>query len=123
MPLSVMGLSLAVTASAPGAGIPTGDITFEDGSNVLGTAALNGSGVATLSIATLTVAPHSISASRSKADQAPTVFAAAASATTPSGANRATTTRSAAEPLPEHRLRRPRRPNAQQRHIKSPRFR
>jgi VCBS repeat-containing protein len=49
-----------VTASAPGAGLPTGSVTFKDGTNTLGTATLNGSGQATLATSTLTVGGHSI---------------------------------------------------------------
>ena len=52
-----------VKAVAPGAGIPTGPVTFMDGATVLGTGTLNGSGQATLTTATLPVGPHSITAS------------------------------------------------------------
>ncbi len=40
----------------------TGNVTFSDGSSTLGTAALNGSGVATLSTSNLSVGAHSITA-------------------------------------------------------------
>jgi hypothetical protein len=51
-----------ISANAPGAGIPTGSVTFEDGSTPLGTGTLNGSGVATFSTSSLSVAVHSITA-------------------------------------------------------------
>jgi hypothetical protein len=51
----------AVTANAPGAGTPTGTVTFKDGSNTLGTRTLTG-GVATFSTSALAVAGHSITA-------------------------------------------------------------
>ena len=51
-----------VSASAPGSGTPTGTVTFIDGSTVLGTGTLNGSGVAsyTTTAFDLTVGSHSI---------------------------------------------------------------
>ena len=49
-----------VTANAPGSGIPTGMVTFLDGSATLGTETLNSSGVATFSTSALTVGSHSI---------------------------------------------------------------
>jgi hypothetical protein len=51
-----------VTALAPGAGTPTGTVTFIDGNMVLGTGALNGSGAATLTISSLPVGQHAITA-------------------------------------------------------------
>jgi hypothetical protein len=42
--------------------MPTGTVTFFDGSTVLGTGTLNSSGVATLSASTLSVATHTITA-------------------------------------------------------------
>jgi hypothetical protein len=51
-----------VTATAPGAGIPTGTVTFKDGSTTLGTGALNGSGQATFTTASLKMGVHSITA-------------------------------------------------------------
>ena len=54
-------LTATVTASSPGAGTPTGTVTFQEGPTVLGTATLNASGVATLPpIASLSVGTHSI---------------------------------------------------------------
>jgi len=51
-----------VTASAPGAGTPTGTATFKDGNTTLGTGNLNGSGVATFQTSSLAVGTHSITA-------------------------------------------------------------
>ena len=60
----VLGQSLTFTAkvaaSLPGTGTPTGSVTFEDGSTVLGTAPLDGSGVATFSSNALADGPHSL---------------------------------------------------------------
>jgi hypothetical protein len=50
-----------VSATAPGAGAPTGNVTFNDGATVLGTIALSG-GFATLSTSTLANGTHSITA-------------------------------------------------------------
>jgi len=44
-----------VKAVAPGSGVPTGTVTFYDGTTPLGTAQLYGSGQATISISTLSV--------------------------------------------------------------------
>ena len=52
-----------VSAASPGAGTPTGTVTFKDGAATIGSASLNGSGVATLSTSSLPVGSHSISAS------------------------------------------------------------
>ena len=65
---SVVGQSVTYTAtvavSAPGAGTPTGTVTFKDGTSTItctsGTPALNGSGVATCTLASTTVGAHSI---------------------------------------------------------------
>jgi Bacterial Ig-like domain (group 3) len=51
-----------VTATAPGSGVPTGTVTFKNGSTTLGTGTLDGSGHATFTTSTLTVASHSITA-------------------------------------------------------------
>ncbi|MGA2443262.1 MAG: Ig-like domain-containing protein, partial [Tepidisphaeraceae bacterium] len=63
---SVFGQSVTftatVTASAPGSGIPTGSVTFMDGSTTLGTGTLNGSGVATFNTSNLSIASHSVTA-------------------------------------------------------------
>src|SRR5207245_1572382 len=52
-----------VTARSPGAGIPTGTVTFKDGSTILGTGTLDGSGQGTFVTSTLAVGSHSITAS------------------------------------------------------------
>ena len=63
---SVSGQSVTftatVTAKSPGAGIPTGTVTFKDGSSILGTGTLDGSGQAMFTISTLAVGSHSITA-------------------------------------------------------------
>jgi hypothetical protein len=51
-----------VTVSAPGAGTPTGTVTFRDGATTLGTGTLNGSGQATYTTSTLSARAHSIRA-------------------------------------------------------------
>jgi hypothetical protein len=51
--------SAAVTSSS---GTPAGTVTFRDGSSVLGTAALNSSGIALFQTSSLTVGTHSITA-------------------------------------------------------------
>ncbi len=55
-------LTAAVTAVAPGAGTPTGVVTFLDGSNRLGTSTLS-NGSASLGISSLTIGNHSFTAS------------------------------------------------------------
>ena len=51
-----------VTSNAPGSGIPTGVVAFMDGSTTIGTAMLNGSGIAAFATSALTVGNHSITA-------------------------------------------------------------
>ncbi len=51
-----------VTADTPGSGTPTGTVQFFDGATLLGTAALDGSAVATFSISSLSTGTHSITA-------------------------------------------------------------
>jgi VCBS repeat-containing protein len=64
---SVFGQSVVMTATvsalAPGAGTPTGAITFSDGSTSLGTAALDSTGTASLTTSALGVGTHTITAS------------------------------------------------------------
>jgi hypothetical protein len=55
-------LTARVSVVAPGAGTPTGSVTFKDGGTIIGVAPLNSSGRAVLNIATLSVADHLISA-------------------------------------------------------------
>jgi hypothetical protein len=63
---SIFGQSLTLTATvsvnAPGTGIPTGTVTFMDGSTTLGAATLNASGLASFPTAALVVGSHSITA-------------------------------------------------------------
>src|SRR5665213_1104350 len=57
------GASVVLTATTTAtSGTPTGSVTFFDGVTSLGTGALNSSGVATLSVSTLAVGSHSITA-------------------------------------------------------------
>jgi hypothetical protein len=58
---SVVGQSVTFTATVTGS-FPTGTVTFRDGATVLGTVALNGSGIATLSTSVLAVGSHSVTA-------------------------------------------------------------
>src|SRR5207253_335158 len=51
-----------VTVDSPGAGLPTGTVTFKDGATILGTGFVGGGGQATFSISSLAVGSHSISA-------------------------------------------------------------
>ncbi len=64
---STLNSSVTLTASlsvvAPGAGTPTGSITFQDGSNVLATVPVGTSGQATFSSATLAAGSHPLTAS------------------------------------------------------------
>ena len=53
----------AAVAPQSGSNVPTGTVTFLDGSASLGTAQLNASGGATLNLASLSLGTHSISAS------------------------------------------------------------
>ncbi len=56
-------LTATVAAVAPGAGTPAGTITFRDGGTLLGTAALDGAGVATLSgLTQLALGGHGLTA-------------------------------------------------------------
>ena len=63
---SVFGQSVTftatVTANSPGAGTPTGAVTFKDGGSTLGTGTLNNSGQAIFTTSTLKLGSHSITA-------------------------------------------------------------
>ena len=65
----ILNTSVTLTANlsvvAPGAGTPTGTITFQEGSNVLSTSAVGSSEQATFSTASLSVGTHSLVASYS----------------------------------------------------------
>ncbi len=59
---SVVKQQVTFTATVTSAGTPTGSVTFQDGSTNLQIVALNGAGVAQLTIDTLTVGSHGIKA-------------------------------------------------------------
>jgi YVTN family beta-propeller protein len=55
-------ITFTVTITGSGTGTPTGTVTFKDSANTLGSAALNSSGVASLSISNLTPGQHALTA-------------------------------------------------------------
>jgi len=63
---SVYGQSVTFTATigvvTPGAGTPTGSVTFMDGSTTLGTGTLNGTGTASFTTSALAIGSHAITA-------------------------------------------------------------
>ena len=74
------GASVTLTATTTAtSGTATGTVTFFDGATSVGTGALNGSGVATLSVSTLAIGSHSITASYAGAGS----FTASTSAAVP----------------------------------------
>jgi hypothetical protein len=56
-------ITLTATVTNSGVGVATGNVTFNDGTVLLGTAALNASGVATLTLPSLAAGNHSVVAS------------------------------------------------------------
>jgi hypothetical protein len=58
-------LTATVTAVAPGAGTPTGTVTFQDGTTTLATGALNSAGLASFSTSSLSAGNHSLTTSYS----------------------------------------------------------
>lgn len=84
----VVTLSASVSVVAPGAGAPTGIVTFIDGATTLGTSALDATGQAMLSTSSLTVGAHSLSAVYSGDAQ----FNGSASATVAQTVHKADTT-------------------------------
>jgi autotransporter-associated beta strand protein len=63
-PNTIQSQALTFTAAVTSlAGTPTGSVAFSDGTNILSTVALDGSGLATLNTASLAVGDHSIIAS------------------------------------------------------------
>jgi hypothetical protein len=60
--LTGTSVTFAATVTTPGTGMPSGTVTFLDGSTVLGSATLNGSLQATFVITSLPDGPHSITA-------------------------------------------------------------
>jgi hypothetical protein len=61
---SLIGNPITFTASVTGssANPPTGLVTLSDGSTILGTASVNASGLATFSVSTLALGPHTLTA-------------------------------------------------------------
>jgi len=60
----IAGASLTLSAAVTGQGTtPTGNVTFQDGTTVLGTSALNAQGATTLNLSSLNAGTHSIIAS------------------------------------------------------------
>ncbi|KJY41367.1 hypothetical protein VR41_12905, partial [Streptomyces sp. NRRL B-1568] len=55
-------LTATVTVASPGAGIPTGTVSFLDGATLLGTSPVNAGGVATLTTTALGVGAHTLNA-------------------------------------------------------------
>ena len=51
-------MTVTIKATAPGSGVPTGTVTFFDGSTSLGTSTLNSSGIAKFSTTALSVGSH-----------------------------------------------------------------
>jgi hypothetical protein len=60
--LHTVTFTATVAAASPGAGLPTGDVTFRNDGSAIGSGTLNGSGQATLSLSSLAVGSHSITA-------------------------------------------------------------
>jgi sugar lactone lactonase YvrE len=58
-----LSATVAISAGASPDGAIAGVVTFSEGSAILGTAQVNASGIASIAISTLTVGPHTISAS------------------------------------------------------------
>mgnify|MGYP001283777805 CR=1 FL=1 len=61
---AALGQTVLVTAavSSSAGGVPAGNVSFLDGSTVIGTIVLNGSGMATLNMSTLTAGTHPLMA-------------------------------------------------------------
>src|SRR3989441_759779 len=59
---STFGAGVTFTATVSGSGVPTGAVTFMDGTTTLGSASLNASGQATLTTSLLAAGTHSITA-------------------------------------------------------------
>jgi len=59
---SNFGDTVTFTATVSSIAVPSGSVTFNDSSTVLGTASLNGSGVATFAISSLAIGNHTITA-------------------------------------------------------------
>jgi hypothetical protein len=88
-------LTARVRAVAPGAGVPSGTITFKDGTTVLGTATLS-NGVAVYQTAALAVGKHSLSAGYSGDGN----FTGSSAAAVTETINKAATTTVLISPMP-----------------------
>jgi hypothetical protein len=55
-------LTAGVMVNAPGAGVPTGTVTFQDGATIVGTATLNAAGTASFTTSALNMGSHTITA-------------------------------------------------------------
>jgi large repetitive protein len=62
LPLCVRVLTAIISAVAPGAGTPTGTVTFKDGSMGIGTATVGAGGKASLSTSFSATGGHTITA-------------------------------------------------------------
>jgi len=92
-PVSVGGtVLLTATVTAQSSLVPSGTVTFYDGSRILGTEPLSGSGVATFSISSLPAGSHPITAAYNGDSFFSTSVATASALTVGSGTPAATTT-------------------------------
>jgi hypothetical protein len=62
LPGATVVLNATVTAVPPGGGTPSGTVNFFDGATLLGSAPLDGSGLASFSVSSLTTGSHAITA-------------------------------------------------------------
>ena len=101
---SVFGESVTLTATvaavSPGAGTPTGTVTFFNGTTSLGTGTLNSSGVATLAVTSLPVATNSLTATYAASTDFATSTSTATSFTVAQASTTTTVTSSVASPTP-----------------------
>ncbi len=101
---SVFGESVTLTATiaavSPGAGTPTGSVTFFNGTTSLGTGTVNSSGVATLAVTSLPTGTASLTATYSGDDNFATSTSTAASFTVAQASTTTTVTSSVASPTP-----------------------
>jgi hypothetical protein len=63
--LTLSQVTFTATVTNAGVGVATGNVTFTDGSTTLGTSSVNSSGVATVTVPSLTMGAHSVSVSYS----------------------------------------------------------
>ncbi|AMV24068.1 Calx-beta domain protein [Gemmata sp. SH-PL17] len=94
---TVFGQSVTLTATfgpvAPGGAVPTGTVTFRDGTTVLGTGTVGPSGGATVSVSGLAIGTHAVTATYN----GDATFAATTSAAVNHRVDRAATTTSVAD--------------------------